>query len=434
MDFEFNSFPIECQILGALMIHADRNLHEVQTAFLMLGEDCFTKYASRELFRVIKNLYDESKSFEAVDLLTIVQNDSYWLLTEILEANTIYSKFRILPDCQTLIQSKNLRKQIKILNHVISSAQHELTPGLGLQRLQEELQNLNHSDSNKISDIKSYEQIADAYLSEDFIDDSEISVDIPRLPPVPNRALIMIAGRSGHGKTFFALYLMDKLMNALPNRQVLYFNLEMHERVMMERHARLLGITGKNRREIIKQSLPILLSKPMSLISVPMITIEEIESHCRLTALKNHLGVIVVDYIGLIRSKSKYERKDLEQSDIAKRLAALSIELNCVVIALTQVNRESKNRIAGNRCPLPSDSSESMGSVHSSSWWIGIDQPQLDSDDEEFRNLFQVQCRKNRGEGGLFNIDFDFHNCQFKIREKRFSSYQSAKQSKDIEF
>jgi replicative DNA helicase len=195
----------------------------------------------------------------------------------------------------------------------------------------------------------------------------------------------------------------------------------MHERVMMERHARLLGVPGKDRTEIIRNGIAKLIEKNVSLISEPMITIEEIEIECRIAAMRQPIAVIVVDYLQLIRSKNKSESKHLEQSDIAKRLAALSIELNCVVIDLIQVNRDFKTRVAGDRCPVPQDSAESMGSVHSSSWWLGIDQPQCDSNDPEWQDMFQVQCRKNRGESGMFSLKLQFRNGMFSKWERPFS-------------
>lgn len=270
--------------------------------------------------------------------------------------------------------------------------------------------------------------IADEFLSEDYEDNTEIHVDIPGLPPVPNRALITIAGRSGHGKTFFALHLMDKLIDALPNKQTIYFNLEMDERVMMERHATLLGIQGNSRKDRISNGLGILLPKNVCIVSEPMITIEEIETECRIAAIIRPIGVIIVDYIGLIRSKARSERKDLEQGDIAKRLAALSLSLNCIVIALIQVNREFKNRPVGQRCPVTSDASESMGTVHSSSWWIGIDQPQADSNEPEWRDQFLVECRKNRGDAGLFDLKLKFKHGMFSKWERPFCSSYSKSQ------
>jgi replicative DNA helicase len=121
----------------------------------------------------------------------------------------------------------------------------------------------------------------------------------------------------------------------------------------------------------------------------------------------------VVDYLGLIGSKARYEAKHLQQADISKRLAALSLELDCVVICLIQVNREFKNRPVGDRCPLTTDASESMGSVYSSSWWIGIDRPEQDDNSGEFQHLFMVACRKNRGDQGNFEFNLKFQNGMF---------------------
>jgi replicative DNA helicase len=316
--------------------------------------------------------------------------------------------------------------QLQILTVAMNSGLQYGSPREALNAISEKLQRLNHCEISQQSVIRAYEAIADDFLNTPDVGSDFIQTSIEGLPEVPNRGLITIAGRSGHGKTFFAIYLMDAIIDKIPGKQSLYFNLEMSETVMLERHAKLLGYSGKNRRETIELALPQLLLKNISLVSVPMITIDEIEAHCRLAALKMPLGVVVVDYLGLIKSRSRSERKDLEQSDIAKRLAAIALSLDCIVIALIQVNREFKNRPVGERCPVVSDSAESMGSVHSSSWWLGIDRPELDSDDPEWRGLYQLRARKNRGESGLFALDFNFVDGMFSFRPKRFDQRYSG--------
>ena len=213
---------------------------------------------------------------------------------------------------------------------------------------------------------------------------------------------------------------MDAIIDARPGEQTLYFNLEMHPRVMIERHALLLGARGANRKEVIANAAPKLMQKNVSLVSVPMITIEQIEAESRLAALRQPVCCIVVDYLGLVGSKAKYDAKYQQQNDIAKRLAALSMELDCVVILLAQVNRDFKTRPIGDRCPLTSDAAESSGSVHSSTWWIGIDQPQNDDPSGDYQDLFMVECRKNRGNAN-FSLKFTFKNGMFWKYQKPFS-------------
>jgi len=403
-----HSKELELRTLGALIAIGEPNHLDVQQALLLLNANCFYDMKHRIIFETIVELCKLGKQFDLVDLMSAVPPDVNYLLNDLI-ADKYFSKNYLAQDIQILIDYRDLRNQVKILSETINQSIEKILPGEGLALISQNLQQLTRSGtSNRKSITRAYEEIIDEYLSDSHEDDSEIKVDIPNLPPVPNKALITIAGRSGHGKTFFALYLMDKLIEAIPDKQTLYFNLEMHEHVMIERHAILLGHNCYSRKETITSALGELLAKRVSLISVPLITIEEIETESRIAALRQPIGIIVVDYIGLIRSKIKGERNDLEQLNIAKRLAALSMDLNCIVIALTQVNREAKMRPIGKRCPQPTDSSESMGTVHSSSWWIGIDQPSKDSSEPEWDNQFMVACRKNRGAGGNFELKFKF--------------------------
>lgn len=420
---------LELRTLSALIHIGNPNNLRVQQAMLKLDGHCFHNSDNLRLFNLINQFFTRGEQFEFVDFITKVPTDIYDMVYQLVQDDYCLTT-HLEHDVEKLIAYRAWRKQINIMTEAVNQSFEAVTPEESLTAISESLQELNRSTSTtRKSYLRAYENIADDFLSEVAIDDSQIAVDIPGLPPVPNRALITIAGRSGHGKTFWALYLMDKLIDALPGKQTVYFNLEMDERVMMDRHATLIGARGESRKERITNVLPALLAKNVSLVSQPMITIDEIETESRLAALKQPIGVIVVDYIGLIRSKSRSERKDLEQNDIAKRLAALSLELNCIVIALSQVNREFKNRPVGDRCPLISDAAESMGTVHSSSWWIGIDQPQADSDDPEWQDQFMIHCRKNRGDSGLFQLTLKFKYGRFSKWQRPFASYTKSSPS-----
>lgn len=419
---------IELRTLAALIHIGDSSHLRIQQAMLKLDAHCFQSLSNRALFELIYELFTKRQDFDFVQLISIVPHSLYELVSSIVQEQYVTTS-HLEPDVDKLISYRAFRKQIRILINAVNFSLDALTPEESLEVIAESLQEINKSHSTtRKSYLRTYETIADEFLSSEVEDNTEIQIDIPGLPAVPNRALITIAGRSGHGKTFFALHLMDKLIDSIPDKQTIYFNLEMDERVMMERHAILVGTQGDSRKERIANCIARLLPKNVSLISEPMITIDEIETECRLASMRQPIAVIVVDYLGLIRSKSRSERKDLEQSDIAKRLAALSLELNCIVIALIQVNREFKNRPIGDRCPVTSDASESMGSVHSSSWWIGIDQPQADSDDSEWADQFRIACRKNRGDAGLFQTTLKFKGGMFSRWTRPFCSSNSKRE------
>lgn len=418
---------IEIRVLSALTYIGNHSSLRVQEAMLKLDNECFGDIFNIAVFETIHELFKLKKDFSTVALLEAIPENLYLFVNESVRQE-YFLDTHLESDVEILLAYRAWRKQLKILTDSINLSFSATTPQESLDCIMHELQKINKSSSaTRKSYIRSYETIADELLSETFEDDSEFKVDIQGVPPVPNRSLITIAGRSGHGKTFWALYLMDKIIDAKPGKQTLYFNLEMHERVMMERHAKLLGVQGRNRIETISNGIAQLIDKNVSLISEPMITIEEIEAECRLAALRQPIAVIVVDYLQLIRSRNKSESKHLEQSDIAKRLAALAMELNCVVIDLIQVNRDFKTRPVGDRCPMPQDSAESMGSVHSSSWWLGIDQPQNDSQDPEWEHMFMIQCRKNRGDSGMFGLRLEFRNGMFGPWKRPFSRSYATK-------
>jgi len=415
-----NAGEIELRVISALTYIGECDNLKVQKAMLILDVFCFHNMDYRQMYELIVDLFNQGKEFSFVTFMTLVPKDIYEITYTMVKDD--FNGCRYLEDdIQKLLAYRAWRKQVKILVEAVNYSLDATTAEESLTVIADNLQLINKTASTtRKSYLRTYETIADEFLSESDGDNSEFIVDIPDLPAVPNRALITIAGRSGHGKTFFALYLMDKIIDAHPGKQTLYFNLEMHERVMMERHAKILGVQGDNRRETINNAVAQLLTKNVSLISEPMITIDEIETECRLASMRQPIACIVVDYLGLIRSKSKSESKHLEQSDIAKRLAALSLELDCVVIALIQVNRDFKTRPVGDRCPMPQDSAESMGSVHSSSWWLGIDQPQNDDSDPEWADRFFVQCRKNRGDSGMFQLNLKFKYGMFSKYERPF--------------
>ncbi|EHL31827.1 DnaB-like helicase C-terminal domain-containing protein [Legionella drancourtii] len=240
--------------------------------------------------------------------------------------------------------------------------------------------------------------------------EDQIMASIDELLQMPNRSLITIAGRSGHGRSFFALYLMDKLIEAQLHKQALYFNLEMPSEVIFERHALLLGAQGNSFKEIMLNARPKLTLKNVGVVSNPYITSSEIASVCTEAATRDEIGVIVVDGIDIVHMNDKYPKEA-----IAEKLAALAMELNCIIITTIPANTFDieKNRLIGNRSPLPREVEESIGTFQASNWWLSIDRPQLDTEDRLYKGLFQVRCQKNQSTGNLFSLDLTFVNGRF---------------------
>ncbi|MFO7747181.1 MAG: DnaB-like helicase C-terminal domain-containing protein, partial [Orrella sp.] len=77
----------------------------------------------------------------------------------------------------------------------------------------------------------------------------------------------------------------------------------------------------------------------------------------RLTRQCSKLGLIVIDYIQLMSSSGGGENRATEISEISRALKSLAKELDCPVIALSQLNRSLEQR--PNKRPIMSDLRES---------------------------------------------------------------------------
>ncbi len=83
----------------------------------------------------------------------------------------------------------------------------------------------------------------------------------------------------------------------------------------------------------------------------------EIRAKARRLKMEKDLGLIIIDYLQLMRGRADAERRDLEISEISRSLKALAKELNVPVVALSQLNRKLEER--GDKRPILSDLRES---------------------------------------------------------------------------
>ncbi len=168
-----------------------------------------------------------------------------------------------------------------------------------------------------------------------------------------NSDLIILAGRPSMGKTAFAL---NVAKNAAVNHNipVAIFSLEMSKEQLAMRflssEARLdfsllrSGFFSESDFGRITDAASVLGNSPIYIDDSPAITPIEIRSKARRLKLEKGLGLIIVDYIQLIRNQSYYERRDLEISDISRSLKILAKEIDIPVLALSQLNRKLEER------------------------------------------------------------------------------------------
>jgi replicative DNA helicase len=283
-----------------------------------------------------------------------------------------------------------------------------------------EIANLNYRESKHgMSNI----EIAEAFYDGKITQSKKLPTTCDQLNDaleggIMPKSLIIIAAGASVGKTGFSIYLLDCIARAHPGSESLFFSIEMEYDQIWMRHVGICAgkqfdkLTNDERLAAIAKTLEV----PMKIYDTALCRatsdIDFILTTARLRAMEKPISVIVVDYLGLVQNKGNFERNDLKQSDITSKLAQLAIELNCIVIALSQINRGASNRGAEDRCPWPHDAADSSGGHRSSSLWLGVDRPELYQDDPCYRNQFVVKCRKNRF-GNTFDLIFAFNEGTF---------------------
>jgi len=178
--------------------------------------------------------------------------------------------------------------------------------------------------------------------------------------------LIIIAARPAMGKTSLALNIAR---NAAvdSNVPVAVFSLEMSKEQLSLRlltsEARLnsarlrSGFFSNDDWVRLTGAADILQHAPIYIDDSPSVSPMDIRAKARRIKKEKDLGLIIIDYLQLMKTSVSGERRDLEISEISRSLKILAKELNIPIIALSQLNRMLEQR--SDKRPMLSDLRES---------------------------------------------------------------------------
>ncbi len=140
----------------------------------------------------------------------------------------------------------------------------------------------------------------------------------------------------------------------------------------------------------------------------PSISVMELRTKCRRLQAEHGLGMVIVDYMQLMRPSKKAENRQQEISEISRSLKGLARELNVPVLALSQLSRAVEQR--QKQIPQLSDLRES-GAIEQDADIVMF----LYSDPEDPENTIQLILAKQRnGPIGLVKLFFAREICRFE--------------------
>jgi replicative DNA helicase len=146
---------------------------------------------------------------------------------------------------------------------------------------------------------------------------------------------------------------------------------------------------------------------PIFIDDTPAITVLEMKAKARRLKADQGLGLIILDYLQLMRSGGFKDSREQEISEISRSLKALAKELNVPVIALSQLNRKVEDRT--NRRPQMADLRES-GAIEQDADVIAFiyrDEVYNRSEDNPEKGIAEIIIGKQRnGPTGVVKLAF----------------------------
>ncbi len=228
--------------------------------------------------------------------------------------------------------------------------------------------------------------------------------------------LIIIAGRPSMGKTAFALNIVQHaaISGGVP---VAFFSLEMSREQLALRmlcsEARIdaqrvrTGFLSEEDWPRITAAAGMLAEAKIFIDDTPALPILEMRAKARRLQVEQGLGLVVVDYLQLMRGRHNVERREQEISEISRSLKAMAKELNVPVIALSQLNRKVEDR--PNKRPQMSDLRES-GAIEQDAdviMFIYRDEVYNKAEDNPNRGKAEIIVGKQRnGPTGVVHLAF----------------------------
>ncbi len=251
--------------------------------------------------------------------------------------------------------------------------------------------------------------------------------------------LIIVGARPRVGKTTFALNLIRSMLskNKVPCAM---FSMEMTAQEVCLKLISLIseipyksilnGEVGSTDYQKIVTTVKFMETLPLIVDDASGISIEQIR--VRAHRLKRRFGVqaIFLDYLQLARTTKRCESRQLEVSEVSRRLKELAKELDLPIVALAQLNRDMEKR-AGTKRPILSDLRESGELEAAADEILLLHRPELE-DANERPGLIEVFLEKNRyGETGKSILTFrkdvgkmdNYHFENSLGNEKEFKSF-----------
>jgi len=453
-----NYFDNEQSVLGGLMQLSDLTLDSAQKVLSMLKPSSFQDNRNKAVYDAICDLDRENVSADLITVNSKLQQKGQ--LKYVGGISYLADVMQTVPSAANIINYADLVRQHSIKTVVNSKVQNALAEfnDLNGENIYQKLGQLEtiisslgqRAVNGRESGLTHIKQIGSDWFNEleDRKDNPEshagLSTGIQSLDDVlgckllVKGSLCVVGARPKMGKTAF-LEKITKHVGLYLKKPVAIFSLEMPNFQLYERFLSSQAKVDSDAFHSVnltdhqwQQTSTAIGAFNGSLIymdDTPAITIQHLKKECRKLAKNRPLGMIAVDYLTLMKA-GKADRNDLAYGDITKELKNLAKELDCVVLLLTQLNRNLEQR--GDRRPIPADSRDTGQIEQDCDYWIGLYRESVYNEDvsDHEKGYTEAIVRLNRHGGvgvGYMNMinGYFVDQAQFRFDKKQAKQYDN---------
>eukprot|EP01041_Mallomonas_annulata_P000032 gene32-35_t len=372
-----NSFLAEQAILNIFLTNTNK-MSIIRSNIPNIKKEAFFFEPHKLIYETIVELSDKNNSINLTTIISNLQDKGNLKkiggIEKILAIINQYENFVDLPQYINLINEKYIRRLIIQLgkdyirwgystsinlNEILSKIETSV-----FRLNQEQISDQFQSAGEIVQDI--YEDMKKKKISTTGFNTSYKDFDAI-VQGFQKSDLIIIAGRPSMGKTAFSLNLAKNIVEKYEIPLVI-FTLEMSRQQIIYRFLSSDSKINSNRLKSGKMTIEELneLTKSMKKIAKMPIFIDDtsnltlLDIRTKLKKIfteKNQNGLVIIDYLQLMKLNTKLENRVQEISYITRTLKLLAKEFNVPIILLSQLSRNVESRV--NKRPMLSDLRES---------------------------------------------------------------------------
>ena len=417
----------ESSVLGGILLENDA----INIVLELLRPDDFYRESHRKVFRAIIELTDRSEPVDLITLSEYLKNRGD--LDAVGGSAYLASLADFVPTAANIAYYARIVREKSILRNLIRTATEIATRGYEEQGNVEEFLD---TAEKVIFDISEQKIKASFVAVGDMIKDTLKTVeklyerkemvtgvatgyeDLDKLTAgLQPSDLIIVAGRPSMGKTAFSLNIAANA--AFAGVGVAVFSLEMaKEQLVLRMLCSEARVNNSKVRSgyLAERDFPKLANAAgrlhealIYIDDTPAISVLELRAKARrlVRDRSKKVGLIVIDYLQLMRGMGGASNREQEISEISRSLKALAKELAVPVIAISQLNRRVEDR--GDRRPMMSDLRESGAIEQDADVIMFIYRDEVYNQNSEAKGKAEIIVAKQRN-GPIDTVELTFLN------------------------